>query len=244
MSLLRQSTAKVICSTAFLGALTLASCGGNSAADGKVGLEFNDRCYRIPEWNARLINASAGFPFSERRKSTASLRLRFSNAEIRERISGYELPLMDTGQPIEGELVWFYVPSSAELAQIRKNEVLSRQKSFDFWYAEGDWTQRTIQPAPVPGLYRVSFFPNGNSWRVVTRIPDMHTRDTHLARNFWISSCHDIEGPSRTTCSVNLEQDGIFMEASTPESNLSYREQLGRFFLEKLDSWKVVCRGV
>jgi len=206
-------------------------------------LEFNDRCYRIPKWNARLINGSAGFPFSARRKSTDSLRLQFSSAEIRERISGYEQPLMNTGQPIEGELVSFYVPSPAELAQIRQNEVLSRQQFFDFWYAEGDWTQRTIEPAPVPGLFRVSFFPNGNSWQVLTRIPDMQTRDTHLAKDFWVSSCHDIEGPTRTTCLLRLEQDGIFMDASTPESNLPYREQLGRFFLEKLESWKVACGG-
>jgi hypothetical protein len=206
-------------------------------------LKFNDRCYRIPEWNARLINGSAGFPFSERRKSTASLRLRFSNAEIRERISGYELPLMHTGQPIKGELVSLYAPSPAELAQIRRNEISSQRQNFDFWYAEGDWTQRTIEPASVPGLFRVSFFPNGNSWRVVTRIPDMQTRDTHVAKDFWISSCYATEGPSRTTCQLNLEQDGIFIDTSTPESNLPYREQLGRFYLEKLASWKVACGG-
>jgi hypothetical protein len=223
--------------------LVLAGCGEKSAADGKVGLEFNDRCYRIPKWNARLINASAGFPFSESRKSTRSLRLRFFNAEIHERITGYELPLMYSGQPLEGELVSFYAPSPDELAQIRRNEVLKQQEFFSLWYAEGDWTQRTIEPASVPGLFRVSFFPNGNSWMVVTRKPDMQARDSHLAKEFWISSCYVMEGTPRTTCLLKLEQDGIFMDARTPESNLPYREQLGRFFLEKLDSWKVACEG-
>ncbi len=127
------------------GTLVLACCGGNSAADGKVGLEFNDRCYRIPMWNARLINGSAGFPFSERRKSTNSLRLQFSNGKIRDRIPGYELPLTYAGQPIAGEIVSFYVPSPPELAQIRHNEVLLQQQFFSLWYAEGDWTQRTIE---------------------------------------------------------------------------------------------------
>ena len=87
------------------------------------------------------------------------------------------------------------------------------------------------------------FFPNGNSWKVVTRLPDMQKRDSHLARDFWISGCHVREGTTLTTCGLDLEQDGIFMDSSTPESNLPYREQMGRFFLEKLDSWKVACGG-
>jgi len=229
--------------TILLGMLVLAGCDRESPVDGKVGLEFNERCYRIPKWNARLINGSAGFPFSASRKSTRSLRLRFSNAEIGERIPGYELPLMDNGQPLDGTLVSFYVPSPDELAQIRKNQVLLQQKFFDLWYGEGDWTQRTIEPSPVSGLFRVSFFPNGNSWNVVTRMPDMKTRDTHLDRDFWISGCYATTGKSRTSCNFKLEQDGVFIESSAPESNLPYREQMGRFFLDRLDSWKVACGG-
>lgn len=224
-------------------ALVLAGCGKPPPADGKVGLEFNDRCYRIPKWSARLINGSAGFPFSESRKSTRSLRLRFYNAEIRERISGFELPLMVNGQLLDGTIVSFYVPSPNELAQIRKNEVLRQPEFYGAWYAENGWEQRTIEPSPVPGLFRVSFIPNANSWFVVTRMPDMKTRDTHLAKDFWISGCYATEGANGTSCGLNLEQDGIFMDSSTPESNLPYREEMGRFFLEKLDSWKVACGG-
>lgn len=223
-------------------ALTLANCGGKEPDDGKVGLEFGEGCYRIPRWNARLINGSAGFPFSERRKSTRSLRLQFSNAEIREQIQGYELPLTNTGSPIEGELVSFFAPSPSELEQIRRNQQAGRGQFYALWYAEGDWTQRTIEPAPVPGLYRVSFFPNGNSWQVVTKLPDMKARLTHLEKEFWIGGCYAIEGPSRTSCSMRrLEHDGIFLDASTTESNLPFREQLKRYFLEKLETWKVPC---
>lgn len=234
---------RVAGATILFGVLLLAGCGGKSPADGKVGLEFNDRCYRIPEWNARLINASAGFPFSATRKPNDSLGLQFSNAEIHERIPGFELPLMNNGQPLDGTLVRFYVPTSEELAKIRKNEVLRQQQFHDAWYAEGGWSQRTIEPSPVPGLFRVSFVPNANSWFVVTRVPDMQTRDSHLAKDFWISSCYAPEGASGTTCSLNLEQDDAFIDSSTPESNLPYREQMGRFFLDRLDSWKVACGG-
>ena len=227
--------------TILFGVLVLAGCGQKPPAEGKVGLEFNDRCYRIPEWSARFINGSAGFPFFESRESTRSLRLRFSNAEIRERIPGFELPLMVNGQLLEGTLVSLYVPSPDELAQIRKNEVLRQPEFYGAWYAENGWEQRTIEPSPVPGLFRVSFIPNANSWFVVTRMPDMKARDTHLAKDFWISSCYVTEGANRTTCSFKVEQDGIFIDSDSPESNLPYREQMGRFFLDKLDTWKVAC---
>lgn len=226
-----------------LSTLVLAGLGENAAPGVLPKLEFNGRCYRIPKWNGRLINYSAFFPFTERRESTRSLRLQFSNAEIRERIPGYELPLMYDGQPIEGALVSLWAPTPAELAQVRRNEVLLPEQNFNLWYAEGDWTQRTIKPASVPGLFRVSYFPNGKSWLIVTRMPDMKKRDTHLARDFWISSCYVMEPTTRTTCSLKVEQDEVFIDSDTPESNLPYRKQIGRFFLEKLDSWKVPCGG-
>ena len=225
------------------GSLVLTGCGEKSAPDGKIGLEFNDQCYRIPKWSARLINSSACFPFSASRTSTSSLTLRFYNTEIREHVPGYELPLMHSGQLLEGELVSFFVPSPEELAQIRRNQKLKQREFFNLWYAEGAWAQRVVEPSPVPGLFRVSIWANANSWMVVTRTPDMKTRDTHLAKDFWIGSCYVMEGTTSNTCLMKLEQDGIFMDASTPESNLPYREQLGRFFLDKLDSWKVACGG-
>ena len=224
-------------------ALVLAGSGESPAPGLLPKLEFNGRCYRIPRWNGRLINGSAFPPFTERRESTQSLRLQISNAEIRERIPGYELPLMYDGQPLEGALVSLWAPTPSQLAQVRRNEVLLQKENFNLWYAEGDWTQRTIKPASVPGLFRVSYFPNGKSWMVVTRKPDMKKRDTHLAKDFWISICREMEPTTRTTCSLKVEQDDVFIESDTPESNLPYRNQIGRFFLEKLDSWKVPCDG-
>jgi hypothetical protein len=223
--------------------LVLAGSGEGAAPGLLPSLEFNGGCYRIPQWNGRLINGSPFFPFTERRESTQSLTLQFSNAEIRERIPGYELPLMYDGQPLKGAIVSLWAPTPAELEQVRRNEILIQRRDFNLWYAEGDWTQRTIKPASVPGLFRVSYFPNANSWQVVARMPDMKKRDTHLARDFWIGSCYVMEPTTRTTCSFKVELDDVFIESDTPESNLPYRKQLGRFFLEALDSWKVRCDG-
>ena len=135
-----------------------------------------------------------------------------------------------------------FAPSPPELEQTRRNQQAGRGQFYSLWYAEGNWTQRTIEPAPVPGLYRVSFFPNGNSWQVVTKLPDMQTRRTHLEQDFWIGGCYSIEGPSRTSCSMRgLEKNNVFLDANTMESNLPYRGQLSNYFFEKLESWKVPC---
>jgi hypothetical protein len=226
-----------------LSVLLLAGCGDRSAADGKVGLVFGDQCYRIPEWNARLINASAFFPFHEPRSSTRSLTLRFHNADIRAHIPEYEIPQTVSGQDIDGMSVLFFAPSAEELAQIRSNQdAVRRQQFVSLWYAEGDWTQRTIGPASAPGLLRVHFFPDGNSWQVVTRMPDLKSRDTHLGKDFWVSGCHSTHGSSDNSCSLNLERDAIFMNASTPEKNLPHREQLAEHFMDKLGSWQVRCK--
>jgi hypothetical protein len=244
VSRFRQGVSISIRSIAVLfGTLVLAGSGEHAAPGVLPKLEFNGRCYRIPEWNGRLINASAFFPFTERRESTQSLRLQISNAEIREHIPGYELPLMYDGQPLKGALVSLWAPTPAELAQVRRNEALLQKRDFNLWYAEGDWTHRTVKPASVAGLFRVAYFPNAKSWQVVTRMPDMKKRDTHLARDFWISSCRVMEPTTRTTCSLEIELDGVFVESDTPESNLPYRKKIGEFFLKKLDSWKVPCDG-
>jgi hypothetical protein len=68
--------------------LLLAGCGGLSTEDGKRAVEFGSNCYRIPVWNAALMDGSVFFPFSEGRKSTRSLTRRFSNAEIATRVVG------------------------------------------------------------------------------------------------------------------------------------------------------------
>ena len=56
-------------------AASVPAADGKRLADGSRLLRFAGSCYRIPAWNARMINGSAGFPFTESRKSTRSRRL-------------------------------------------------------------------------------------------------------------------------------------------------------------------------
>lgn len=225
----------------------LASCGPRQPApvvDGKVWKRLADNCYRIPQWNLAPDHASAGFPFSRSSPPAArAVTLQFSSTAIKQDIAAFELPRTIQGKLLEGESVLLSYPDAAGFAQIRANQKLARESrdNLNLWYAEGDWKQRTIVPSPHAGYFRVSHFPDGHSWRVVTKMPDPVARDAHLAEDFWIGSCHVYEGSTLTSCITHMERDGVYMEYHTTEANLALRAQLAKYFLDTLDGWKISC---
>jgi hypothetical protein len=229
------------CSTALLVVLLLASCGGSTVADGKRGLVFGTKCYRIPEWNARLINASIFFPFHEKRTSTSWLRLQFSQADVAARVAGYQVPLLPGGKPQPDLFVPMHIPTGEGVSPVPRHKA---HVHYSKWYGLGRYANRIIEPIPGTGLYRVWPFPGGETWWVVTRLPDAERRDTHLAKDFWIASCafHD---PARRAnrCSTHAERDGIEFDFSTTEGNLPHRDEIARYFTETLQTWEVPCGG-
>jgi hypothetical protein len=213
-------------------------------ADGRVWKQLAGQCYRIPEWNLAPDHASAVFPFVRKTSPVArAVTLQFASAAIKEHIPDYELPRTVTGKPLDGESVLMFLPDAPNLAQIRVNQKLKQQETdnLNLWYAEGDWARRSIEPAPEAGLFRVFHIPGSHSWRIVTKMPDPTTRDTHLEPDFWIASCFQYEGSTLISCFTDMERDGVFMELHTAEANLPYREQLARFFLSALAGWEVPC---
>ena len=221
-----------------LGVVMLVSCGGRSAADGEPTVKFGAGCYRIPAWNASFLNGSAVFPFSESRKSTRSLRLQFSTAEIAARLPGYVVPLMTSGKPLDGSLVSLWIPTAADLAQMHANKRVMHQ---DMWYGQGEYSSRIVEPVPKTGLYRVWPIANSYNWLVVSRIPDAVRRDTHLADDFWVGGCIRFDDVRKPSCDAKIERDGMVIEVSMNEEFLPRRAELGEYVTEKLAGWKVSC---
>jgi hypothetical protein len=217
--------------------LLFAGCGGDAAADGDPVVKFGANCYRIPAWNAALMNGAVFFPFSESRKEN-SLRLKFSNADIAARLPGYVVPLMTTGAPLRASLVSLWIPPAEELAKMHANRKSMNQ---DILYGLGEYSSRVVEPSSATGLYRVWPLAGGYSWWIVSKMPDSVRRDTHLAEGFWVGGCLRYDDVRKPSCDATLERDGMIIEVSMNEEFLLHREELGRYVAETLDGWKVPC---
>jgi hypothetical protein len=216
-----------------------AACGAPPVEDGKRFVPFGEQCYRIPVWNARAINASPMFPGFRKRESERSMSLWFENSRFASDVAGYQVPKRVDGKRQDAMLVSLFKPTAEEAAQMSKNK---RSMHYDIWYGLRDYTTRKVEPLDDTGFYRMWPLPNGNSWMVVTKVPDEERRDTHLQEDFWIATCHFAAADQRS-CTTHLEDQGVDIGLHTTESNLPLREKLAAHVVSRLESWEVPCEG-
>jgi hypothetical protein len=206
--------------------------------DGKRFLRFGDQCYRIPVWNAALVNASPMWPGFRKRESERSLSLQFSTEDFEQTIEGYRVPLDVHGQRIEGMVTGLFLRTPEDIRQQDENR---KRMHVDIWYGLNDYATRTIEPVPEKGFYRIFPLPNGNSWMLVTRLPDEQRRDTHLDKRFWIATCHFMTEKRMRSCTTSVERGALDVTMYTEEANVPLRGLMMNYILRKLETWRVGC---
>ena len=230
--------------SALLFASLLASAGASSDPDGLTLpdrsrlLRLGDSCYRIPEWNGRLINATPFPPLTERRQSTNSLSLRFSSEEVARQVSGFQPAKAVDGKPLDALIVSVYVQTPQEIAQRRSNE---ERMHLGLLYAEGGYESRVVERIPGTSLYRLYWGPDRKTWMIVTRAPDMVRRNTQAGGNLWIAACSAHEDPRVRSCETSVDIDQFHLSFNTLEAHVPRREELAKHFAAKLTEWKSRC---
>jgi len=219
------------------GLCLLASCADPDIQDGKRFLRLGDQCYRIPLWNAALVNASPMFPGYRQRDSIQSFTLQFSTEDLRQTIQGYRVPSDVNGKPIAGLITNIFLRTPEDIAQEERNR---RKMHVDIWYGLNDYASRTVEHAPELGFYRIFPLPQGNSWMLVSRPPDEQRRDTHLDKSFWIATCSFMTTGTRS-CTTSVEEGALEVTMHTEEANVPLRGLMMNYILDKLQGWRIVC---
>ena len=213
--------------TLIAGFAMLVGCG-EKPADTR-SLRLGAECYRVPV--ADLVYLS---------KSGRSAAMQFANARVREAVPNYSIPpALSTG--VQDELyVGVFTPTDEEAARLRVDDVKTIADSHDLWYGLDEFSGRVIEPIDGTSLFRVSPLPGGSTWMVVSKVPDVATRDTHLAADFRVATCARIDG-QLNRCTASFEHGGVRATMYTTEANLALRESLMGYVIRSMRRWKVAC---
>jgi hypothetical protein len=213
------------------GLAALIGCGSQRPTDERL-LVLGGECFGIPA--ASLVYFDAAAP----RFAT----LAFANDAVRASVPGYSIP----NALASGMRDTFYVgvsrPTDSEAAALLANEAAERARSqFDLWYGIGAFANRIVEPIGGTSLFRVRPLAGGPTWVVVSRAPDPATRDTHLARDFWLANCAGIEPGRVDRCVARVDHANLRMTMYTTEANLAVREPLAQYVVDALARWRTEC---
>jgi hypothetical protein len=167
-------------------------------------------------------------------QSTRSLSLQFSNSSIARWVPGYPASGAAPGGRL---LAGFFVPTAEEHARQKSNK---RSMHYDIWYALGDFRERILEPIAGTDLYRIYPLAGGPTWMVVTRVPDVERRDTHLQEDFWLAGCYMSQEKYRS-CSLDIDVGMMFVTLYVDEADLPKRRELVNHVLQRLKAWQVPC---
>jgi hypothetical protein len=217
--------------------MLLASCGESAVVDGKRLIRLAGNCYRIPEWNALPSEGSPVWPGNPRSDHAPSLTLQFSDMEVARAVPGYRAASAGLNRRL---LVGLFVPTAQDSAQRTINK---KRAHYDIWYGLGDYSARTLEPVPDTGLIRVYPLAGGDSWMVVTRVPDTERRDSHLRGDFWIATCSYLGAERARTCSADIDVGPFVVSLNIAEAELQRRQQIAEYAVQAFNSWRVVCKN-
>ena len=208
----------------------LSGCSNSVEPGDRRLLTLGSSCYRVPV--SELVYLSP---------SGRAAAMQFANARVRAAFPNYSIPpAMSTG--VQDTLyVGVFTPTDAEAEGIRADELKSLEESSRLWYGQQEFSKRVVEPIHGTSLFRVRPLAGGTTWIVVTQPPDPEKQDTHLAADFRVASCAEIDEGRLNRCTGNVEKDGVRMTMYTTEANLSLREALSGFVIESMERWKAAC---
>ncbi len=111
----------------------------------------------------------------------------------------------------------------------------------DLWQATGSYKDRKVEPAEIPGwykVYRAVEYPNG--WTLLNQFPDPEKPMPEQVSDFWIAKCL-IQGPKgkrQGRCTTYEMMGDIFLEFSVSDYNLPALDELRDFIKTKVQEWK------
>ncbi|WP_155400604.1 hypothetical protein [Vibrio nigripulchritudo] len=111
----------------------------------------------------------------------------------------------------------------------------------DLWQAKGSYTSRKVEPAEIPGwykVYRTVEYPN--SWALLNQYPDSEKQVPETTQDFWVAHCLML-GPKDKrvgSCRTHVLIGDIVVEFSISDYNLHLLDEIKAFVKSQVQEWK------
>lgn len=162
----------------------------------------------------------------------------FSRFDYKNVVPDYEIERNINNEPMEEDLVLISYLTDKEVELYKYHG--AKDKYFqDLWFGEGQWRERRLESFGELGWYRAYWLAKGGSWQVLRDEPSRDSKN-YLEADFSIAFCH-FTVLERKTCKTHYldENKKILVDLDLDEENLPYREDIGTFIINSLESWSI-----
>lgn len=182
----------------------------------------------MPDWLLNMSGLDDG--------SNTTLFL-FDDHEVKANVPSYQTASDNQFKDdVEGLIIAL---TSQEVSNYKNPETYAQLG--DLWRGTGSYKNRRIEPAEMPGwykVYRTVEYPN--SWMLVTQFPDSKKPIPSQVSDFWIASCLMLgpKGKRNGSCRTYELIDDIVIEFSVSDYNLPILDEVRQFLRSKVLEWK------
>ncbi len=181
----------------------------------------------LPDWLINMSSLDDG--------SNTTL-FRFDDQEVKANVTGYQVASDNQFiDDIEGLIIAL---TTEEVSRYKSPNTYAQLG--DLWRATGSYKERKVEPAEIPGwykVYRAVEYPN--SWTLLSRFPDSEKPLPDKTQDFWIADCLLLgpEGKRVGSCGTYELIDNIVIEFSISDYNLPLLDELKAFVKRKVQEW-------
>ena len=182
----------------------------------------------VPIWLLNMSDLDDG---------SSTTLFRFDDIEIQKHIPSYKIaPDNQFQDDIEGLIIAL---TSEEVSRYKTPNAYAQLG--DLWRTTGSYHHRKIEPAEMPGWYKVYReveYPK--SWALLSRYPDSKQPIPEQTQDFWIAHCLLLgpAGKESGSCGTYKLIDDVVIEFHVSDYNLHLLDEIKGFVVTQVRKWK------